>query len=85
MPVTGPRGRTHEPVPEHPTSMHIGHLNTSFLLDDDENSHEPATSPDVKSYVQMTDDKFPILVRRNEYPGVVSLPQESHFASLLAS
>ena len=39
---------------------------------------EGATSPDVKSYLQMnaTEDKFPILVRREEYPGVVSLDQK---------
>lgn len=75
MPVTGLRGRAHESVPEHSASVGLGHLNTtSFLFDDEEKSKESATSPEVKSYVQMTDDKFPILVRRDEYPGVVSRP-----------
>lgn len=76
MPVTGLRGRTHDSVPEHSASMGLGHINTtSFLFgDDDEKSKESTTSPDVKSYLQMnaTDDKFPILVRRDEFPGVVS-------------
>ena len=55
--------------------MGLGHINTtSFLFGDDEDSKESTTSPDVKSYLQMnaTDDKFPILVQRNGYPGVVS-------------
>ena len=74
MPVTGLNGHTHESVPEHSASMGLGHLiTTSFLFDDDEKSKESVISPDVKSYVQMTDDKFPILVRRDEYPGVMSL------------
>lgn len=75
MPVNGLRSRTHESVPEHSASMGLGHLNTtSFLFDEEEKAKDSATSPDVKSYLQMTDDKFPILVRRNEYPGVVSPP-----------
>jgi hypothetical protein len=43
---------------------------TRFLFGDD----EAPTSPDVTNYLQMntTDDKFPILVRRDEYPGLVS-------------
>ena len=56
--------------------MGIGHINTTGFLfgDDDEGSKkESTTSPDVKSYLQMnaTDDKFPILVRHDDYPGVV--------------
>jgi hypothetical protein len=57
----------------------LGHINTTGFLfgDDDEKAaakKESATSPDVKSYLQMnaTDDKFPILVRREDYPGLVS-------------
>jgi hypothetical protein len=48
---------------------------TRFLFGEEEG----ATSPNVKSYLQMnaTDDKFPILVRREEYPGLVS----SHYHS----
>lgn len=36
---------------------------------------QPAASPSVKGYLQMnsTDDKFPILVRRDSYPNIVSL------------
>ena len=75
MPVTGLRSRNHETVPEHSATMGLGHINTtSFLFGDDEDSKESTTSPDVKNYLQMnaTDDKFPILVRRNDFPGVVS-------------
>ncbi len=39
-----------------------------------------ATSPDVKNYLQRnaTDDKFPILVRRDEYPGLVGTLRSTH-------
>ncbi|KAK4694979.1 pumilio RNA-binding family, partial [Lecanoromycetidae sp. Uapishka_2] len=73
--VTGLRSRNHETVPEHSATMGLGHINTtSFLFGDDDDSKESTTSPDVKNYLQMnaTDDKFPILVRRNEFPGVLS-------------
>lgn len=42
-----------------------------FLFGEEEGS---APTSDVKSYLQMnaTEDKFPILVRRDEFPGVVS-------------
>ena len=46
----------------------LGHINTaSFLFDEEDKKHNSATSPDVKSYLQMntTNDKFPILVRRD--------------------
>ena len=74
MPVTGLRSRNHETVPEHSATMGLGQINTTSFLFDDEDSKESTTSPDVKNYLQMnaTDDKFPILVRRNEFPGVVS-------------
>jgi hypothetical protein len=59
--------------------MGLGQINTTNFLfaDDDEKStsqKESATSPDVKSYLQMntTDDKFPILIRNNVHPGLVS-------------
>lgn len=79
MPVTGTRKRYSE-IHQEPTSvLGLGHINTTGFLfgDDDEKAaakKESATSPDVKSYLQMnaTDDKFPILVRREEYPGLVS-------------
>lgn len=54
--------------------LSLDQTNTArFLFGEEEGS----TSPDVKNYLQMnaTDDKFPILVRRDEYPGVVSLQQ----------
>ena len=79
MPVTGSRIRSHEIVPEYSSVMGLGHINTTGFLfgDDDDKSNakkDSATSPDVKSYLQMnaTDDKFPILVRRDEYPGLVN-------------
>ncbi|KAL6720161.1 hypothetical protein ACLMJK_002082 [Lecanora helva] len=74
MPVTGFRSRNHETVPEHSTTMGLAHINTTSFLFDDEDSKESTTSPDVKSYLQMnaTDDKFPILVRRDDHPGVLS-------------
>jgi hypothetical protein len=66
MPVTRSRNGMHE-------MLALDQTNTArFLFGEDEG----ATSPDVKNYLQMnaTDDKFPILVRRDEYPGVVDLP-----------
>ncbi len=74
MPVTGLRSRNHETVPEHSVAMGLGHINTTSFLFDDEDAKESTTSPDVKSYLQMnaTDDKFPILVRTNDFPGAVS-------------
>lgn len=84
MPVTGLRSRNHETVPEHSATMGLGHINTtSFLFGDDDDNKESTTSPDVKSYLQMnaTDDKFPILVQRNGYPGVVS--SSLHFGSVV--
>lgn len=51
--------------------LSLDQTNTARFLFGEE---EGATSPDVKNYLQMnaTDDKFPILVRRDEYPGLVS-------------
>ncbi len=74
MPVTGLRSLNHETVPEHSATGTLGQINTTSFLFDDEDAKESTTSPDVKNYLQMnaTDDKFPILVRRNDHPGVVS-------------
>ena len=77
MPVTGSRVRTNGANSEYASTNGLGHINTTGFLfgDDDEASKkESATSPDVKSYLQMnaTDDKFPILVRRDDYPNLVS-------------
>ena len=71
MPVTGARGRTHEAVPENSASMGLDP--TSFLFDDEEKSKESATSPGMKSLLEMNEDNFPILVRRGEQPGVVRI------------
>lgn len=78
MPVTGTRKRYSETHHDYSSVLGLGHINTTGFLfgDDDEKTaakKESATSPDVKSYLQMnaTDDKFPILVRREEYPGLV--------------
>ena len=67
-----------ESVPDLTSAMGMASISTtSFLFDDEEKSHgqkESTTSPDVKTYLQMntTDDKFPILIRNNHQPGVVS-------------
>lgn len=71
MPVTGLdlRGRNNT-LPD--LASVLGHINTTGFLfgDDDEkpvNKDQNPASPDVKTYLQMntTDDKFPILVRRD--------------------
>lgn len=79
MPVTSSMNRKRESVPDYSSLMGLGQINTTGFLfgDDDEktnNQKESATSPDVKSYLQMntTDDKFPILIRNNHHPGLVS-------------
>ena len=79
MPVTGSRNANRDQFSDYSSIMSLGQVNTTGYLfgDDDERSaakKETTASPDVKSYLQMnaTDDKFPILVRRDEYPGLVS-------------
>ena len=81
MPVTGLAGRSHNDMSDLTAVLGLGHINTTGFLfgDDDEKSQvrkeqNSTTSPDVKTYLQMnaTDDKFPILVRHNDYPGQVS-------------
>lgn len=79
MPVTGTRTRKDTTASDYASMMGLGHINTTGFLfgDDDEKAaakKEAATSPDVKTYLQMNDtsDKFPILVRRDGYPGLVS-------------
>jgi hypothetical protein len=51
--------------------LSLDQTNTARFLFGEEDG---ASSPDVKNYLQMnaTDDKFPILVRREDYPGLVS-------------
>ena len=74
MPVTGSKTRLHETVPEHSTTIGLDQINTTSFLFDEDDAKESTTSPDVKSYLQRnaTDNNFPILVRENGHPGVVS-------------
>lgn len=79
MPVTGSRTRKDDAATDYASMMGLGHINTTgFLFDNDDEKaaakKEATTSPDVKTYLQMndTDDKFPILVRRDGYPGLLS-------------
>ncbi|KZF20668.1 ARM repeat-containing protein [Xylona heveae TC161] len=81
MPASGLNFRMRSTRPELGSVFSLGQINTTGFLfgDDDERAapkkdHNQATSPDVKSYLQMnaTDDKFPILVRRNDFPGLLS-------------
>ncbi|TVY35633.1 Pumilio domain-containing protein [Lachnellula subtilissima] len=64
MPVTKSRNGIHNMLSDDPAST------TRFLFGEEDG----ASSPDVKTYLQMnaTDDKFPILVRRDDYPGLLS-------------
>jgi hypothetical protein len=59
MPVTKSRNGMHEMLSMDPSNT------TRFLFGDDESG---TTSSD-NEYLQMNDDKFPILVRREDYPG----------------
>lgn len=77
MPVTGSKNRIYGNYGDYAAAMGLGQINTAgFLFGDEDEAakKDTATSPDVKNYLQMnaTDDKFPILVRRDEYPGLVS-------------
>ncbi|KAL8903475.1 MAG: hypothetical protein Q9171_007390 [Xanthocarpia ochracea] len=77
MPVTGSKNRIYGNYGDYAAAMGIGQINTTgFLFGDEDEAakKDSATSPDVKNYLQMnaTDDKFPILVRRDEYPGLLS-------------
>jgi len=65
MPVTNLDLRGRDDLPD--LASVLGHINTTSFLFDDEKQQNPAASSDVKSYLQMntTDDKFPILVRRD--------------------
>lgn len=80
MPVTGSKSRIYGNYGDYAAAMGLGQINTTgFLFGDEDEAakKEAATSPDVKNYLQMnaTDDKFPILVRRDEYPGLVGALQ----------
>ena len=77
MPVTSTQKQDQTSSTDYASMMGLGHINTtSFLFgEEEEGKKESTTSPDVNSYLQMnaTDDKFPILVRRNQDGGVSCL------------
>src|SRR4051794_2890396 len=72
MPVTRSRNGIHD-------MTSIDQTNTARFLFGDEN--EGASTSDINNFLKMnaTDDKFPILVRRDYLPGVVSFLQYLHF------
>ncbi|KAL8969753.1 MAG: hypothetical protein Q9183_001844 [Haloplaca sp. 2 TL-2023] len=77
MPVTGSKSRLYGNYGDIAAAMGLGQINTAgFLFGDEDEAakKESATSPDVKNYLQVhaTDNNFPILVRRDEYPGLLS-------------
>ncbi|KAK5149370.1 hypothetical protein LTR04_007141 [Oleoguttula sp. CCFEE 6159] len=89
MPVTGLDLRGRADMPD--LASVLGHINTTgFLFGDDEDkpkkTHNPAASPDAKNYLQMntTNDKFPILVRR-EGDGIMQLSASSAALDLALS
>ncbi|KAI9713362.1 MAG: hypothetical protein M1812_006640 [Candelaria pacifica] len=79
MPVNGLHSRGRGELPGIASALSLGQINTTGFLfgDDDEKpltKKEPnsTTSPDVKSYLQINtaDDKFPVLIRREDYEGL---------------
>ena len=83
MPVTAQDVRGRNDLPD--LASVLGHINTAaFLFDEDETQNNPVASPQNNSYhVQMTsDDKFPILVRR-EGDGNGTNPQLSASSAAL--
>ncbi len=81
MPVNGLHSRGRNELPGIASSLSLGQINTTGFLfgDDDEKpltKKDPnsTTSPDVKSYLQINtaDDKFPVLLRREDIQGLVS-------------
>ncbi|KAH7089767.1 armadillo-type protein [Paraphoma chrysanthemicola] len=66
MPVTGLDLRGRDNLPD--LASVLGHIDTTgYLFGEEDKEHNPAASPDHKAYLQMsnTNDKFPILVRRD--------------------
>jgi hypothetical protein len=66
MPVTSLDLRGRDNLPD--LASVLGHIDTTgYLFGEEDKEHNPAASPDHKAYLQMsnTDDKFPILVRRD--------------------
>jgi hypothetical protein len=64
MPVTKSRNGIQEILSLDQTNT------TRFLFGDDDSS----ATPEVNKYLEMntTENKFPVLIRREEYPGLVS-------------
>jgi hypothetical protein len=87
MPVPGFSSQLRSKYPGFGSANPMGYINTTgFLFGDEEESHTTSAdhsglaSPDIKSYLQLTDDKFPTLVRRDDNSGLVSsLPLKSSF------
>ncbi|KAH8674774.1 RNA-binding protein-like protein [Tricladium varicosporioides] len=77
MPVTKSRNGMHDMLSQDPS-------NTARFLFGEEDA---PTSPEVKNYFQMnaTDDKFPTLVRREDYPGLMQLSASSAALDLALS
>jgi hypothetical protein len=66
MPVTSLDMRGRDNLPD--LASVLGHIDTTgYLFGEEDKEHNPVASPDHKAYLQMsnTDDKFPILVRRD--------------------
>lgn len=66
MPVTGLDLRGRDNLPD--LASVLGHIDTTgYLFGEEDKEHNQVASPDHKAYLQMsnTDDKFPILVRRD--------------------
>lgn len=66
MPVTGLDLRGRDNLPD--LASVLGHIDTTgYLFGEEDKEHNSVASPDHKAYLQMsnTDDKFPILVRRD--------------------
>jgi hypothetical protein len=66
MPVTSLDLRGRDNLPD--LASVLGHIDTTgYLFGEEDKEHNPTASPDHKAYLQMsnTDDKFPILVRRD--------------------
>lgn len=66
MPVTSLDLRGRDNLPD--LASVLGHIDTTgYLFGEDDKDHNSVASPDHKAYLQMsnTDDKFPILVRRD--------------------
>lgn len=79
MPVQGFASQLRNKYPGFGPTNAFGHINTTgFLFGDEEENHSASAdhsglaSPDIKSYLQLTDDKFPTLIRRDDNSGLVS-------------